>query len=254
MNCSGSKYSSPRRTPQCRQLETPAAPPSQCVIPSTVPRTWPRLTGSPAFRGEATGSKLSRNPSGVAMVRTKRSTTLPANDTTPSVGASTGEPWVAARSTPRCPDSHGLAGGSKRCTACGFPASGHPQAREAGRGAADVGRGPASTAGRDTAVPPAPAATEPGVEALVASNMRTMVRIEPGSRVLRAKGQELEKLLIHTSCTCPVKAGWQVHEYVGKTTGKVGCGGVDVVRRGCCVVVVLVQQCADCALTTRTPP
>lgn len=136
MNCRGSRYSSPRLTPQCRQ--DAVADPSQCVGPSTVPISCPRITESPALSGEVAGSKLSRKPLSTAMVTTDLLTTTPEKVTTAEAGASTVEPWAAAKSTPRCPANHGWAGGSKARTTNGFPTRGQPQARLAGRGAADV--------------------------------------------------------------------------------------------------------------------
>lgn len=60
-----------------------------------------------------TGSKLLLSPSPWSRVRTGRFTTNPAKLMTPAWGAKTvGPPVPSARSTPRCPLSHGWGGGS----------------------------------------------------------------------------------------------------------------------------------------------
>lgn len=62
------------------------------------------------------------------MVITGRSTTTPTKLTVPSAGVATVTPSSAARkSTPRCPLSHGLSGGSKPRRTAGFEESGHAQ-------------------------------------------------------------------------------------------------------------------------------
>jgi hypothetical protein len=90
---------------------------------------WPLLTGAPSASSLSTGSKLLRNPSPWSMVITVRSTTTPTKPTVPPAGAATPTPSPAARrSTPRCPLSHGLSGGSKPRRTAGAGESGHAQA------------------------------------------------------------------------------------------------------------------------------
>ncbi len=50
--------------------------------------------------------------------------TTPANATTPGPAASTCSPGVPARSTPRCPGSHGWGGARNALVITGLPASG----------------------------------------------------------------------------------------------------------------------------------
>lgn len=89
---------------------------------------WPLLTGVPSVRALSTGSKLLSNPPPWSMVITGRSTTTPTKPTVPSAGAATAAPSSAARrSTPRCPLSQGLSGGSKPRKTSGLGESGHAQ-------------------------------------------------------------------------------------------------------------------------------
>src|SRR6478752_4215773 len=129
MKDSGLRYSSPRRTPQCTHGERPQWPASR------VPITAPLATDAPFLSVLRTGSKLLRRPLPWSMVMTGRSTTVPTKLTVPASGAVTGPPSDAEpRSTPRCPLSHGLSGGSNGRRTGGRGASG--QRQPAGAGAA----------------------------------------------------------------------------------------------------------------------
>lgn len=106
------------------------------------------MTVAPSASSLLTGSKLLRSPPPWSIVTTGLSTTTPTNLTVPSAGAVTGAPSAAAcRSTPRCPLSQGLSGGSKWRKTAGFGESGHTQSGrvlagvavpDAGAAAADV--------------------------------------------------------------------------------------------------------------------
>jgi hypothetical protein len=85
------------------------------------------------------------------MLTTPVPATVPANATTPGPAASTVPPAVPARSTPRCPGSHGRGGGWNGRVTRGCPASGQPNA--AGRGRSGGGTG-ARSAGRLAGEPP----------------------------------------------------------------------------------------------------
>jgi hypothetical protein len=71
-----------------------------------------------------TGSYVVRRPSGWSMLTTPTPATDPAKTTTPAPAASTASPGCPARSTPRCPASHGWGGGSKGRVTTGVPGSG----------------------------------------------------------------------------------------------------------------------------------
>lgn len=143
---SGSRYVSPRRSPQCRQA------PEQWNGPcSTTATGWPAATCSPFATSGRTGSYVVRSGGSplpaTSMASTPRPATGPANDTRPEAAASTLLPRSAARSTPRCPGPYGPAGGSHPRTTAGRPASGHE-------------RSPAEAGGPDEACAPAqPAST-----------------------------------------------------------------------------------------------
>ena len=61
----------------------------------------PRATRWPAATDGSTGSYVVRRPSAWSMLITGRPATIPANTTTPSPAASTGDQGVPPRSTPR---------------------------------------------------------------------------------------------------------------------------------------------------------
>ncbi|MDP9906342.1 hypothetical protein J2S90_003326 [Arthrobacter bambusae] len=117
---------------------------------------WPLLTGAPSASSLSTGSKLLRNPSPWSMVITGRSTTTPTKRTVPSAGAATVTPSsTACRSTPRCPLSHGLSGGSKPRRTAGLGETGHAQSGRTpgeavgfGDGEAAAGAAPRATSKR----------------------------------------------------------------------------------------------------------
>src|SRR4051794_8079391 len=66
------------------------------------------------------------------MLTTPRPATDPANATTPAPAASIADPGEPARSTPRCPASHGCGGGVKVRVTAGVPGVGHRQPAPAG--------------------------------------------------------------------------------------------------------------------------
>src|SRR3954470_336940 len=90
------------------------------------------------------------------MLTTGRPATIPAEPTTPSPAASTGDPGGPARSTPRCPAAYGLAGGSNGRVTTSSPPTGADQRAVVGAGgttgsaAADTG---ASTAASTRTAP-----------------------------------------------------------------------------------------------------
>src|SRR5438874_9193294 len=68
------------------------------------------------------------------MLTTPTPATVPANATVPGPAAYTVAPGVPARSTPRCPGSHGCGGGWNGRVTRGAPASGHRNAPGEGAG------------------------------------------------------------------------------------------------------------------------
>jgi hypothetical protein len=236
MKPSGSRYSSPRRTPQCRQLFAPGGPPSQCVGPDKVPSTLPRTTAAPTLSGDFTGSKLSRSPSLVAMVSTGRSTTTPEYVTVPAVGARISAPCGDTKSTPRCPLSQGLSGGSKKWATRGRPpaeATGQPQASEAGRGSGVVALGKAALRGKAVVLRKAAARVEapaPGNAAGVGE--LAMAEPDRGSRAVTRSPATRRRhhvigrnRFISPACTHPRTAAWPGRKIVGKSTPAHRCGG-----------------------------
>src|SRR3954470_16502593 len=102
------------------------------------------------------------------MLTTPRPARGPANTTVPAPGARIGSSTDPARSTPRCPGSHGWGGGAKRRVTVGGPATGQPHRMIVRPEGAVGGRSPGVTTGT-------PAHAEDiGVEAsVVANRLRT---------------------------------------------------------------------------------
>src|SRR5947208_9814383 len=86
------------------------------------------------------------------MLTTPTPATVPANATLPGPAAYTVAPGVPARSTPRCPGSHGCGGGWNGRVTRGAPASGHRNAPGEGAGPGG-GTGPGGGAVGTTAHP-----------------------------------------------------------------------------------------------------
>lgn len=85
---------------------------------------WPAATRAPWGTRLLTGSSDTLSPVSVVIVRTPRSTTVPAKLITPDTGATT-RVVSAARSRPLCPAPHGVAGAKKSRRIVGGPETGH---------------------------------------------------------------------------------------------------------------------------------
>jgi hypothetical protein len=111
------------------------------------PTTAPSAIAAPsATTIEPRCVSVTASPSGVVIVTLSPELgTVPANVTVPAAGATTGSPWPAPMSTPRCsPAEYGCAGSKTNGCRTG-PLTGHVQARAAG-----TTKSPRRTASRRT--------------------------------------------------------------------------------------------------------